>query len=470
MKTAFTYHRYSHDDQKKGHTLDTQRAITKNLAEKYETSIIGIYEDEAISGATIEKRPGMISLLEDLEKIKPDYLIATDQDRISRSNDFWVIKTRLAKTKTSLITEKEGILDQADITKDAMSDMINVFAKLERAMIGKRIKRVFDERRSKGQYIGGTPTGYRRVEGKLVVYEPEANLIKNIFERIINNESTSKIVGEYKKSGIKMMFGGNLYPGQITRLIAHPVYIGKMRFNGEIINADHEAIIDEDTYFKANKTLEMRRMKTRTRPAKYLLTGLLKCANCGKNMNGIHKHYRYKENFHHGYRCKGLIFGECWNAISGHIEELIFDLLHIRILKLKIELKDGLKNYKKEVKKDKFDPENIKRSIESKMERWGEAFSGKVISLEYYRQKISELNNQLNQVQQDIKNKPATNDMVNEAYEYLDHADFTTTFDDLDFTAKRNLLLKFVDKILVSPSKGQGVRDYKKRIEIIWKL
>ena len=56
MKTAFSYHRFSHDDQRKGHTLEVQREITKKLAQKYEATIIQIYEDEAISGATIDKR------------------------------------------------------------------------------------------------------------------------------------------------------------------------------------------------------------------------------------------------------------------------------------------------------------------------------------------------------------------------------------------------------------------------------
>src|SRR4030042_4324023 len=114
MKTAFSYHRYSSELQKDSYTLETQRAITKKIAEKYEAKIIQIYEDEAISGATIEKRPAMLQLLEDLPKLKPDYLISTDQDRLARGNDFWAIKNILAKTKTSIVTEKEGVIDQFD--------------------------------------------------------------------------------------------------------------------------------------------------------------------------------------------------------------------------------------------------------------------------------------------------------------------------------------------------------------------
>ena len=470
MKTTFVYHRYSHDDQRKGYTLDTQRAITKRLAQKYEATIIQVYEDEAISGATIDKRPGMIALLEDLEKIKPDYLIATDQDRISRSNDFWIIKTRLAKTKTSIITEKEGILDQSDITKDAMSDMINVFAKMERALIGKRIKRVFDERRSKGQYIGGTPTGYRRVEGKLVVYEPEAEIIKEIFARVINNESTVKIITDLKKSNTTMMFGGYLGSSNISRIISHPVYIGKMRFDNKIINANHEAIIDEETFQKANQVLEMRKLKSRTRPAKYLLTGMLKCVKCERNMTAMNKHYRYKNIYYHGYRCRGAVFGECYNAISGHIEELILEQLYIKVLKIRIDLQNGFKAYDKQAKKIKVNPESQAQIIETKMARLMEAYLNKVVALESYRKKNEDLKYQLEQAKKEIKQKPFTDNMIFEAYEYLKNTDLDKIFTELDFTAKRNLLLMFIDKIMVYPSKAQGARDYKKRFEIVWKL
>ncbi len=51
MKTAFTYHRYSDDKQAQGYTLESQRNITKSIAEKHDAQIIGIYEDEGISGA-----------------------------------------------------------------------------------------------------------------------------------------------------------------------------------------------------------------------------------------------------------------------------------------------------------------------------------------------------------------------------------------------------------------------------------
>jgi len=60
MKTALSYHYYSYVDQKDGYILEIQRKTSKALSEKHDCQIIGIYEDEGISGATIDKRPAML--------------------------------------------------------------------------------------------------------------------------------------------------------------------------------------------------------------------------------------------------------------------------------------------------------------------------------------------------------------------------------------------------------------------------
>lgn len=461
MKTAFTYHRYSHDDQRTGHTLETQRVVTKKLAAKYEAQIIAVFEDEAISGATIDKRAGMLSLLEDLSKLKPNYLIATDQDRLSRSNDFWIIKSKLAKTNTSIITEKEGILDQADISKDALSDMLNVFAKMERRLTGKRIKRVFDERRAKGQYIGGTPIGYYRSQGKLNINEIEARFVKKIFDLVVQGYSSSLIVNILKPERL-------IFPGQIFRIVANPVYIGKMRFDETIIDANHEPIIDEEIYFRANEILEYRKLKNRTRPASYLLTGLLKCSKCGRSFNAMAGHYSYKDSKEYGYRCRGATISECFNSISGKIDEVVLERLYNKILKLKLDIDKGYKKYSGSIHKVKKAPLDDVKNIETKMTRLMDSYLAKIIDLETYRKKNDELKYQLESTKKEFKNTASDSDIINKAYEYIKNTEVEELFHDLAFASKRELVLMFINKVTVSPT-SQGKHDYKKRIEIDWK-
>lgn len=254
MKTAFSYHRYSSDLQRDSYTMEAQRRITKEISEKHNSRIIQIYEDEAISGATIDKRPSMLQLLEDLPKLKPDFLIATDQDRIARGNDFWVIKSKLAKSKTSLVTEKEGIIDQDDITKDAMSDMIAIFAKLERRMIGRRIARGFKERSRKGlAHTGTAPLGYNFLDGNLIKNPEEAILVRKIFDMYIEGYGCTLIAEKLNEKGYRSRTNINFSHSSIMRVLKNPTYTGKVINNDDLYDGLHEPIIDNKTFENIKK-------------------------------------------------------------------------------------------------------------------------------------------------------------------------------------------------------------------------
>lgn len=471
MKTAFCYHRYSTDMQRDSYTLKTQREVTKKLAVKYEAKIIQCYEDEAKSAATIDKRPGMLQLLDDLPKLKPDYLIATDQDRLSRSNDFWIIKNELAKTNTSIITEKEGIIDQSDITKDALSDMINVFAKLERKLIGRRIKRVFDERKNKGQYIGGTPIGYISKKGYLKINEVEAKLVRKIFDMANSSMSISAILKILYSSGIKTSKGYLFYPSHITRILTNPIYIGKINTENGLVNGIHKPIIDDEIFKSVSRQIQLRKLKNRTKPAKYLLTGFLKCSKCGGNLTANYGYYIYGKNKLHGYRCKNIVNGSCTIKIIGRIDDLILNEISKKIKKLKIDIKKGydryLNRFKNIKKKDKTE-EDLK-IIDNKMSRLLESYLEGVIELEIYNKRNKELKNEKEFLIRESTNyKP--DDYIKKCYEYINGFDIKKSLNQMDFQAKREIISLFINKIIIYPAFGQGRHNWKDRVEIVWKL
>jgi len=476
MKTAFSYHRYSTDMQRDSYTLEVQRSVTKKLAEKYDSKIIQIYEDEAISGATIEKRQAMLQLLEDLPKLKPDYLIATDQDRISRSNDFWIIKNELAKTKTSIITEKEGLIDQEDITKDALSDMINVFAKMERKLIGRRIKRVFDERKRKGQYIGGTPIGYYSENGHLKINELEARRVRKIFDMAYSGMSISAIIKSLYRSEIKTFKGYYFYPSHLSRILANPIYIGKVSTDEGLVKGLHKPIIDTEIFKSVNKQTQLRKLKNRTRPAKYLLTGFLKCSKCGGNLIANYGYYSYKKNDGeivklHGYRCKNIVNGSCFLAIIGKIDNLVIDEVRKKIMKLKFNIRDGYSKYKsnfKNKKKKKTITDEIK-TIDGKMARLLESYLEGIIDLNVYSKRNRGLKNEKELlIKENSFYKP--DEDISRCYRYINNFDINNSLKLLDFQAKRELLSLFINKIIIHPASGQGKHDWQKRVKITWKI
>jgi len=60
------------------------------------------------------------------------------------------------------------------------------FAQFEREVIGERIRDKFAASRRKGMWMGGVPPlGYDVVARKLVVNQPEADLVRHIFDRFL---------------------------------------------------------------------------------------------------------------------------------------------------------------------------------------------------------------------------------------------------------------------------------------------
>ena len=92
-----------------------------------------------------------------------------------------------------------------------------------------------------------------------------------------------------------------LDPKTVLDVLRNATYTGKLPFNGDLYQANHEPIIDEQPFERAQKLLEMRAESLPSRAANasnYLLTGLLQCARCGHGFIGTNAHgrggvYRY---------------------------------------------------------------------------------------------------------------------------------------------------------------------------------
>lgn len=66
---AVIYTRVSTEDQARdGFSLQGQESALLDYAKKYGYNVVGKYTDEGVSGRSIKKRHGLVSLLNDAEK------------------------------------------------------------------------------------------------------------------------------------------------------------------------------------------------------------------------------------------------------------------------------------------------------------------------------------------------------------------------------------------------------------------
>ena len=186
-----------------------------------------------------------------------------------------------------------------------MVQMLGVFAEFEREMIVERTKLGLAKKASKGEWTGGTPPfGYRYLpERRILVPLPsDARVVTEIFERYVERRSGSVAVSNWLNDSRRLTRRGSRWtPKTVLDVLRNATYTGKLPFNGDLYQAKHEPIIDEQTFERAQKFLELRAESLPSRAANasdYLLTGLLQCVRCGHGFIGTSAHgrggvYRY---------------------------------------------------------------------------------------------------------------------------------------------------------------------------------
>ena len=136
------------------------------------------------------------------------------------------------------------------------------FAQFEREVTGERIRDKIAASKRKGIWMGGTvPHGYHVHERKLLVKSKEAEEVRYIFSRYLELGSTLKLVDDLAAKGIRtreraLSCGrkiGNVHFGRgpLGHLLKNQVYIGKTKHKDAVYDGEHEAIIDLETFEKA---------------------------------------------------------------------------------------------------------------------------------------------------------------------------------------------------------------------------
>ncbi len=284
-------------------TLDAQR----ESAESFVRSQAGLgwvplpdrYDDGGFSGGTTE-RPAFQRLLRDVEAGLIDRIVVYKVDRLSRSLlDFARIMQTLEKHEVGLVSVTQQ-LDTSSSMGRLTLNMLMSFAEFEREMIRERTRDKMRAARRRGQWTGGVPVlGYDVAEGggRLVVNEGEAERVRMIFRAYLETRSLSATVAEARRRGWTTKrwtsaagkTHGDTAFGKSTlqKLLTNVLYVGRIRCGDEVVEAEHEAIVDVDTFEAAQACLRGNRVTNGSAPKTKrtaMLAGVLRCAACDAAM------------------------------------------------------------------------------------------------------------------------------------------------------------------------------------------
>lgn len=250
--------------------------------------VIDVYSDKAISGRT-DRRTNFQRMMRDAEKGKFQVVIAYKSNRIARNMlNALQYEAKLDTFGVKTLYAKEEFGDTA-AGRFALRTMMNVNQFYSENM-SEDIRRGLRDNAENCKVNGILPLGYVRGEdGQYEVCEAEAEIVRDIFNRVLNDVPMIEIANDLNSKGIKTKRGNLWNRGSFHRLLTNENYIGVYKHSGVVIKDGIPAIVDKEVFDRMQIYL-----KTKKKPqgkhrvnGEYLLTGKLHCGHCGAFMVGI---------------------------------------------------------------------------------------------------------------------------------------------------------------------------------------
>ena len=304
-------------------SLDAQKNHYEVLIRSHKDwEFAGLYYDEGISGTKMDKRDGLLALLDDCEKGLIDYIIVKSISRFSRNTvDSIETVRRLCDMGIYIFFEKENI-DTGKMEGELLLSILSSLAENESRSISDNETWSIKRRFMNGTYkISYPPYGYDYIDGEMVVNEKQSEVVRWIFRQVLSGNSTAEIARKLNEEGVATRRGGSWTPTTINGMIRNEKYTGdaifqksysdeqftRHRNNGErdqyYVADHHVAIISHEDHDAANAILDRNGAEkgiyadSRKYQNRYCFSGKIICCNCG----AVWK--RRKISGYFGYAC-----------------------------------------------------------------------------------------------------------------------------------------------------------------------
>ena len=259
---AVIYARYSSHNQREV-SIEQQIAECTKHAAALGLRIVGTYEDRAISGKT-DNRPRFQQMMRDAEKGKFQAVVAWKSNRIGRNMlQAMVNEAKLDDYGVKVFYAEEDFDDTA-AGRFALRNMMNVNQFYSENMAEDITRGLYDNA-SKCMANGRQPLGYKRGEdGKVVVDEPAAAIVREIYTRIASGEMFMDIARDLNRRGIKTQSGSEWNKSSFKVLCRNERYRGIYIYGDTRIEGGIPPIVDDVLWYKVQEVLKVKKAKIGT--------------------------------------------------------------------------------------------------------------------------------------------------------------------------------------------------------------
>lgn len=276
------YARVSTDKDEQINSLQNQISYYSNFIKGNSNwTYVEGYIDEGISGTSVNKRDSFLKMIDDAKLGKFDFIITKEISRFSRNTLDSIRYTQ------ELLRNGVGVFFQSDNINTLLPDselrltIMSSIAQDEVRKISERVKFGFKRAIENGVVLGNNKIwGYKKDNGKLVIDEEQAKVVRTIFELYaIDNMGIRAISTELSARGYLNTEGNPFSFSTVRNILVNPkykgYYCGRKTQKYDYRNKDRKVfdekdwvmykdeedvppIVSEELWEKANKILAKR--------------------------------------------------------------------------------------------------------------------------------------------------------------------------------------------------------------------
>lgn len=260
-----------------------------------------LFIDDGYSAKSTE-RPQLKNLLKQIKNGEISKVMVTKLDRMSRRLlDLLMLIDTFQEYDVSFISISESF-DTNTPSGRLTLQVLGAVAEFERERIRERVLDNMFHAANQGKWLTQSPYGYRLEDKLLVISDPEAKIVRQVFDLFLNHGwGFYSIAKHLNQEGIPSRQNKEWSIRSIKLMLSNPAYKGTLVWNRTdstkktrqlkdedewvIVDDCIPVIIEKDTWEQVQTRLNQKPIASRAKTSPHLLGGLVKCCLCGSGMS-----------------------------------------------------------------------------------------------------------------------------------------------------------------------------------------
>ncbi len=184
------------------------RVYTALIQKRKEWQLVEIFADEGLTATKSDNRPEFQRMMKMCQAHQIDLILVKSLSRFARNvKEALEYCRKLKLLGVGVQFEKEGINTLA-LGDEMLFNTFSAIAQEESVSISQNVRLSITKLMELGEYVNGTtPFGYILKDKKMIPYEPEAEIIRKLFDLYLEGHSTTELVRYLKDNGIQARSG-----------------------------------------------------------------------------------------------------------------------------------------------------------------------------------------------------------------------------------------------------------------------